>query len=124
MARKIHRVRKRSRKERCLAVVMSCPSFTTEIGSKLSKTAPARWLRRADEGAPELPVHLGFDRAYVDPGVRQELPRFLNAVDPRRLDGDFDEYGRGELRRVLLLGERPGDAADPELEALLDRRRH
>src|SRR6266540_6034281 len=102
--------------------VRYCSKKPSRLRAELPTSAP-RGLARADEGAAELPVDLGLDRAHVDAGARQELPRLLDAVDPRRLDGDLREAGRGELRHILLFGERSGDAADPELDTLLDRRR-
>ena len=46
--------------------------------------------------------------------------RVLDAVDARRLDADRVEPGGRELRAVLALVERAGDAADPQEDVLPD----
>src|SRR2546426_11313199 len=54
----------------------------------------------------------------------RSLPRVLDRVDPGGLDVDRLEAGFRELPPVLVLAERAGDAADPQLDALPDRGRH
>src|SRR5439155_406093 len=66
-----------------------------------------------------LAVHLGRDRVGVEAGAGEQLARVLDTVDPGGLDVDRLEAGLRELLPVLVLAERAGDAADPQLDALL-----
>src|SRR5215475_10617970 len=86
--------------------------------------SPWARLARTNERAHELAVDLRRDGGCVDAGAGEELPRVLHSVDARGLDVDALEAGLGELVAVLVLLEGAGHAADPELDALADGRRH
>src|ERR671930_1727957 len=88
------------------------------------RDALPRWPPRPDERAHELAVHRWRDRVGIEAGAGEELARVLDAIDPGRLDVDGLEARLRELLPVLTLVERPGHAADPQLDALSDRVRH
>src|SRR5919108_1094206 len=87
-------------------------------------SSATRRFDRAHERADELALDLRRDRIDVDAGARKELAGVFRAIDTRRLDTDRVEACLGELVAIFLLLERAGDAADPELDAAADRRRH
>ena len=72
------------------------------------------WLGRAHEGAHELAFDLRGDGVDIGPLAGQKRARVLCGVEARRLDADRVESGCGEFRAVVVLIERPGDAAGPE----------
>src|SRR5215468_3883733 len=89
-----------------------------------SATAPRARLARANERAHEHAIDLRRDRVGVDTGAGQEITGIFHSVDSCRLHVDSLEAGLGKLIAVLLLLERAGHAADPELDALANGRRH
>src|SRR4051794_665498 len=108
------------------AVPRSSVQTASEIdGSRTAGRAAApvglhRRLGGADEGADERPVDLRGQRIDVQAFPGQEGPRVLEAVLACRFDADPVEPGSGELGDVLIVAERAGDAADPQLHTLLD----
>src|SRR5262249_39780719 len=74
----------------------------------------------ADEGA----VDLFGERVDIEALPGEKRPRVFDAVDTCRLDIDVREPRAGELGDVLIVSERPGDAADPELHAPANRGGH
>src|SRR3989475_13192997 len=81
-------------------------------------------FRSADERAHEFPIDRRRRGVDVETGLDQDLARVLDAVDARRLDLDVDEAGPGELGAIVGVAERTGHAADPELDAPAQLRRH
>ena len=73
---------------------------------------------RADERAHELAVHFRRHGIHVNSLLVQEGARVLDFVHPRRLNVDLFESRFRQLRRILRILQRAGDAAHPELHAL------
>ena len=65
-----------------------------------------------------LPSIMRRDRRDVESGAREKRGGVLRLVDARRLDGRILESRLREQRDELLLLERAGHAADPELHVL------
>src|SRR3974390_2021886 len=71
-------------------------------------------LHGADERAHELAVDLSRHGVDVDALAGQEIVRVLHLVDAGGLDAGLLEAGGLQLRVVLVLLQRSGDAADPQ----------
>src|SRR6266850_7036692 len=78
------------------------------------------WLLRTNERAREAAVHFGRDAIHVHTAVGQKRPRILDLIDAPRIELDVREPRRLELRGVLIVAERAGDAADPQLHVAAD----
>src|SRR5262245_58555344 len=83
----------------------------------MSRRSSGRRFSGADEGAQELPVHLGGDRVGVETRSGQELARVHGPVDSSRLEVDRLKPCLGQLLAVFFLLQSAGDAPDPELHA-------
>src|SRR5579872_524091 len=71
----------------------------------------------ANEGTREFALDVRRNRVRINSRGRQELPRVFNAVNARRLDFNFRESRRAELRAKLRFLHRARNAADPQLHA-------
>src|SRR5581483_5558995 len=78
----------------------------------------------AHECAHEFFVDERRDGRNIDPRILEEHPRILGAIDARRLDGNIRESGGAQQLAILVLLERTGDAADPQLDTPADLRRN
>src|ERR1017187_10379983 len=74
----------------------------------------------ADEGAQEFAFDLRGDLIDGDAGFGEEGARVFDVVGAGWLEVDVGEARGGELGAVVVLFERPGDAADPKQHALAD----
>src|SRR5580704_9145486 len=90
---------------------------------RIAAFRPAAWvagLGSANECAHELAFHVRSDVIHRDTGFGQEHPCVFDVVDAGRLKLYVCKAGGDQLRSIVGLFQRSGNATDPKEHALAD----